>query len=73
MHRYMNLGGNSSVELYEIGHDYIAVTFYNSSKVYKYTYNSAGKDAVEYMKKLAKCGSGLNEYINCFVKYKYER
>ena len=71
MEKYMNFGGDSGVEEYEIGTDYIVVKFYKTLRTYTYSYDSAGKDAVEHMKRLAKSGEGLNEYINREVRYKY--
>lgn len=71
MQKYKNLGGDSGVEEYEIGQDYIAVKFKKTVRLYTYSYDSAGKDAVEHMKELAKRGEGLNEYINRFVRDRY--
>ena len=73
MQRYMNLGGDSGVEGYEIGPDYIVVKFKATVRTYTYSYESAGEEAVEIMKEKARNGEGLNEFINRYVKYKYER
>jgi hypothetical protein len=62
MDRYKNLGGNSNVAAYEIGHDSIKVQFFDKS-TYLYTYQSAGAAKVEQMKLLAMNGKGLNSYI----------
>ncbi len=70
---YKNSNGNSNVESYEIGNEYIDVWFKGSKKVYRYSYKSAGKDNVEEMINLAKSGSGLNSFINRAVKYLYEK
>lgn len=70
---YNNLGGNSNVECYEISNEYIAVKFYGTEKVYRYSYGSAGKFHVDTMKKLAKQGYGLNSYIMRNVRNSYER
>ncbi len=72
MERYLNLGGNSGVEAYEIGEDYIRVQFADGS-VYLYTYASAGREHIERMKELARRGQGLNGYINRYVRKAYER
>ena len=72
MERYLNLGGNSGVEAYEIGEDYIRVQFSDGS-VYLYTYASAGREHIERMKELARRGQGLNGYINRYVRKAYER
>lgn len=69
----MNLNRTSGVEEYEIGADYIRVKFAGSTKIYTYTYDSAGRDEVEYMKGLARKGIGLNSYIDTYVKDKYVR
>lgn len=71
MQKYMNLGGDSGVEGYEIGPDYIEVKFKTTVRTYKYSYESAGKEAVEIMKEKARSGEGLNEYINKHAKYMY--
>jgi hypothetical protein len=72
MKRYNNSGGNSGVSSYEIGSDFIAVKFSATPRVYRYSYASAGRTHVENMKKLAVGGSGLNSYINRYVKDLYE-
>ena len=69
---YRNIDGDSNVESYEIGADYIAVKFYNTVKIYVYSYNKAGIKHVERMKELAVSGNGLNSYINTFCKYLYD-
>lgn len=70
---YKNINGDSGVYSYEIGTDYIDVKFKNTSKIYKYTYSSAGTENVEKMKQLAMQGHGLNSFININVKYLYEK
>ena len=71
MQMYKNIGGDSGVEGYEIGPDYIVVKFKKTMRNYAYSYASAGKDAVEHMKVLAGRGEGLNEFINKYVRDKY--
>ena len=73
MQIYQNNGGNSNVEAFEIGSTFISVKFYGTSKIYKYSYASAGVDNVETMKQLALQGSGLNSFIMKNVRFKYER
>lgn len=73
MERYRNSGGDSGVSAYEIGPDYIRVKFSGTSRTYTYSYNRAGATHVERMKALAKSGSGLNAYINKYVKNLYDR
>ena len=73
MQKYKNVGGDSGVEAFDIGVDFIVVKFAKTIKTYTYSYASAGKDAVEHMKKLALRGEGLNEYINRYVRDKYEK
>jgi hypothetical protein len=77
MQIYKNINGNSGVESYEIGEDFIIVKFklqsFSARDTYKYAYASAGVDNVERMKQLAGLGYGLNSLINRFVKYKYDR
>lgn len=73
MQKYMNLDGDSGVDSFEIGEEYIAVKFTKTIKLYTYSYKSAGREKVEHMKMLALQGRGLNEYINRFAKYDYEK
>lgn len=68
---YADPDGDSSVDAYEIGEDYIRVRFSDGS-VYLYTYASAGAPHIERMKELARSGDGLNSYIMNNVKYDYE-
>jgi hypothetical protein len=70
MEKYRNLSGKSGVHSYEIGIEYIRVKFLDTSKVYTYSYRKAGSHHVEKMKYLASTGSGLNSYIDQYVKYK---
>lgn len=72
MERYRNSSGNSGVYCYEMGNDYIRVKFSGTSKIYTYSYRKAGSNHVENMKSLARSGSGLNSYINSYVKFKYD-
>lgn len=71
MERYRNASGNSGVYGYEIGNDYIRVKF-STGNTYTYSYRKAGSMHVEKMKSLARSGSGLNSYINSYVKFKYD-
>jgi len=68
---YSNISGASNISAYNIGPDFIDVMF-NSGQVYRYSYDSAGEDNVEEMKRLAESGSGLNSYILAYVKEDYE-
>ncbi|WP_185218709.1 hypothetical protein [Sphingobacterium mizutaii] len=68
MERYRNSGGDSVVSSFEIGNDYIAKKFLGSIRTYRYSYRKAGQSHVETMKRLAQSGSGLNSYINRYVK-----
>lgn len=72
MERYRNSGGDSGVSSFEIGTDYITVKFSGSFRSYRYSYRKAGKNHVETMKRLAQSGSGLNSYINRYVKNLYD-
>ena len=71
--KYKNINGDSNVDSYEIGLDYIAITFIGSSVVYYYTYHSCGGKNVEQMKLLAKQGNGLNGFINKYCRFKYDK
>ena len=72
MKKYLDLNKDSGIESYEISSDRISVKFKGGS-VYAYSYQSAGRENIEKMKKLAKSGDGLNSFINLNVKYKYVR
>lgn len=56
MQQYMNLGGNSGVIAFEIGHGQIQVQFGDGS-VYLYTTSSAGSNAIQEMCRLAEAGA----------------
>lgn len=74
MEKYRNLGGDSGVSAYEIGSDYIVVQFSGTAKPYRYSYGGgAGQKHVETLKRLARSGSGLNGYINQYVKNMYDK
>ena len=73
MYKYKNINGNSNVEAYAIGSDYIEVKFNNTSKLYRYSYVSAGRGNVETMKRLAQQGCGLNSFIMRNVRFNYEK
>lgn len=70
MENYQN--SSSGIYAYEIGDDYVKVRFKKSLKIYKYSYKKAGIENVEKMKLLAENGSGLNGYINFYVKNLYD-
>ncbi|MEQ8304263.1 MAG: hypothetical protein RIB47_12790 [Cyclobacteriaceae bacterium] len=61
----------AGVHKYEMGADYIVILFHNASYEYKFTYESAGKVAVEVMKKMAQQGRGLSTFVTTQVKDKY--
>ena len=73
MERYRNSGGDSGVSAYEIGSDYILVKFSGTARIYRYSYQKAGQNHVENLKRLAQKGSGLNAYINNHVKFLYDK
>lgn len=73
MEIYRNVNGDSGINSYEIGNKYIDVKFNATPKVYRYSFNSAGRGNVETMKKLAKQGHGLNSFININAKFLYEK
>jgi hypothetical protein len=73
MKQYANRGGNSNVQSYEIGNDFIAVKFNGTSKIYVYSYANANSTDVERAKQLAESGSGLNSYIMLNMKNDFER
>jgi len=70
MIKYKNLSGQSGVESYEPGRDYIRVRFVDGT-LYVYTEGSVGREAILQMKLLAAVGRGLSTYISRFVREKY--
>lgn len=70
MQQYANVSGGSGVRGYQSGSNYIDV-YFSDGAIYRYTYASAGSSAVEQMKRLATAGSGLNGYINQYVRKAY--
>jgi hypothetical protein len=75
MEPYGNLSGNSSVEAYEIGDDYIQIKFYPTTGLsrtnYKFTKESVGEENFEKMKEMAKEGRGLNHFVKYSVRELY--
>jgi hypothetical protein len=67
MEIYQQIYGNSVVHLFEIGQDFIDIQFYDSQKIYRFSYARAGRDHVTKLKKFANCGDLLDEYIRYFV------
>ena len=72
MNRYTDSDVKSRVSAYEFGDDWIHVEF-SGGVVYEYTYASAGAHYVEMMKRLAKAGVALDEFIDMHVKHRYSR
>lgn len=70
---YKNRRGDSGIAAYNIGLDFIDVQFFNTTKIYQYSYRSAGSQNIEQMKKLATDGCGLNSFIMKNVKDRYVR
>ena len=71
MQAYKNLGGNLGIKEFSIGEDYIDVKFNGTKPPYRYSYESAGSEKVEAMKKLAVQGKRLNSFIMRNVKDDY--
>jgi hypothetical protein len=65
---YKNLSRTSGVHSFELQSDSIKVRFKDCARVYEYSYQSAGGEYVEAMKKLAVAGHGLNTFINQYTK-----
>jgi hypothetical protein len=61
---YGNLSGKSGVVAYAIGEDCVDVKFRNNDEVYRYSHRSAGKEAVDAMKRFAAAGRGLSTFIS---------
>ncbi len=71
MEQYPNKASDSGVTGFKSGADFIDVKFVGG-RIYRYTYQSAGKRPIEIMKRLAAKGKGLSDYISKFVKDKFE-
>lgn len=71
MVKYSDLSGNSGVEAYDIGNNYIKIRF-KAGDVYLYSYAKPGKRHVEEMKHLATIGKGLATYISRNIKNRFE-
>jgi hypothetical protein len=72
MKPYQNTSGTSVVKSYAAQPDGIIIVFTNG-EAYTYTHASAGSGHIETMKKLARKGQGLGEYIENVVKHGYAR
>lgn len=64
MQPYGNLSGDSGVQAFELGDDYIEIRFKGQSRKYRYTSREIGVENLEVMKKLAIAGKGLATFIN---------
>jgi hypothetical protein len=69
MERYRNLSGDSGVDAYEVGDDFVKVRF-RTGGVYWYTNKSVGVKHVAALKRLALRGRGLSTYISQHVDVK---
>ena len=73
MDLYGNRHGRSFIISYKIGTDFIDVKFYNTQKIYRYSYSNAGKEHVERMKRFAVSVKWLNHYIRYFVLDSFDK
>jgi hypothetical protein len=71
MERYMNLGGTSKIDSFEIAADSVTVRF-GGGLTYRYSVRSAGASNIDEMKRLARAGRGLNTFINQVVRHDFE-
>jgi hypothetical protein len=69
MERYRNLSGDSGVDAYEIGDDFVKVRF-RPGVVYWYTEASVGAQHLGALKRLARRGRGLSTYISQHAEVK---
>jgi hypothetical protein len=67
MQRYQGLSGDSGVESYDCGADWITVRFTRGG-TYLYDRHKPGPIHVQRMKDLAPSGDGLGTYINQYVR-----
>ncbi len=73
MEQYLNYSGESGVQEFEIGPEFIVLRFKRSPTRYLYDYFSAGKERVLEMVRLAKTGRGLATYVSRHVNGMYAR
>lgn len=73
MEEYKNLSGNSGVEKFLVGADFIKIRFKNMAKIYVYSHTKPGATHVEKMKELAEAGRGLSTYVSQKIKKNYYR
>lgn len=76
METYKNLSGGSNIVGYKIFNNGIEVVFGRKDGKqthYVYTYDSAGKEAIDRMKKQALSGKGLNSFLSSKPSPQYER
>ena len=64
MQRYKNINGNSGIQSYEIGSNYIKVIFKTSPTIYIYSTSKITKQHIEKMEALVRTGKGLGTYIS---------
>jgi len=64
MEPYGNQSGDSGVQAFELGDDFIEIQFQGQSRRYRYTSLEIGAEDLERMKKLAIAGKGLATFIN---------
>ena len=67
MRLYQDHTGRSGIKAYAIGFGYIDVEFY-SGGIYRYSEYYIGTELFEIMTTLATLGTGLNTFINKFVR-----
>lgn len=70
--KYKNVGGKSSVVMFELEKDAVNVRFSDRS-AYRYTNQTAGPENIAKMKSLALSGKGLDTFIKETVKDRYCR
>ncbi|MGY6649522.1 hypothetical protein [Wenyingzhuangia sp. IMCC45574] len=63
MKKYNNISGQSDIDFFQIGDEYIIIKLSKTGEELKYSYENTGKNKVEKMKSLAIRGSGLWRYI----------
>jgi hypothetical protein len=72
MELYRDLSGDSGVDSYECGADWIRIRF-KTGGTYLYDHVTPGSMHVERMKQLARSGDGLATYVNQHVRRNFSR
>ena len=72
LERYRNLNGDSGIDSFEVGTDFIVVKF-KTGATYIYNYEKPGRQKTEEIKRRALAGRGVSTYISQEVREDFAR